>query len=579
MSDLKATIRVARGEQPADLVIRGGTVVNVLSGELQSTDVAVFAGRVVGLGAYEGRETFDAGGCCVAPGFVDAHIHLESSCLTAREFARAVVPRGTTAVVTDPHEIANVAGLEGIRYMIESSRGLPLDVFFMLPSCVPATELETAGARLEAAELETLLGEPRVLGLAEVMNYPGVLAGEPGVLSKIRMAGDRPIDGHAPELSGRDLCAYVAAGIRSDHEAVTLEEALEKVRLGMYVLIREGSVARNMEALLPAVTPASVGRFALVTDDLYPLDLARDGHMDHLLRRAVALGLDPITAMRMATLNPATFLALRRMGAVAPGYDADLVVLEDLEEFRARAVFKRGRLVAKDGRLLVPLSAARHAPRAEVRIDRDHLGSLEIPAGGRGRVSGRVIDIVPDQLITRQVVLRLKVDRGLVVADPARDLAKLAVVERHRGTGNVGLGIVRGLGLREGALASTVAHDAHNVIVAGANDADMRAAIRELERLGGGLVAVREETVLAAVPLPIAGLLTDAPLSTLTDQTMETLEAARALGTRLANPFMTLSFLALSVIPELKLTDRGLVDVASGQLVELLVEGVPEAVS
>lgn len=571
-AELERAVSVARGEQPADLVIRGGRFVNVFSGEIYETDIAIAEGRTAGLGRYEGKETFDASGCFVTPGFIDAHIHLESSCVTVPEFARAVVPLGTAGVITDPHEMANVLGLDGIRYMLESSRGMPLSVYYMLPSCVPSTELETAGARLDAPDLAPLLTHPSVLGLAEVMNYPGVLAGNPRVLAKISMASDRIVDGHAPGLTGRDLCAYISVGIRSDHECTTLDEAREKLRLGMHVLIRDGSVAKNMAALLPLVTPATAHRFALVSDDRLPVDLLAEGHLNGLLRKAVSLGLPPVTAIQMVTINPATFFGLKNMGAVAPGYRADIVLLDDLQEFRVRAVFKDGRLVARDGSLLADLPRPPQAPRSGIRIGWDHIKSFEVPVPRSGSSLGRVIEVMPNQLVTKEVRLSLTIRDGMVVADAERDVAKLAVVERHHGTGNVGVGFARGLGIRQGAIASSIAHDSHNVIVAGTDDRDMLAAVKTVERLEGGLVAVNDGKVLAAMPLPIAGLLSDLSLDGAAKQMADVMAAARTLGCRLPRPFMTLSFLALPVIPELKLTDRGLVDVTRSALVPLFVE-------
>lgn len=565
-------IRAARGEDPADLVITGCRVVNVFCGESHEADIAITEGRVVGLGPYAGRERFDARGCYAAPGFIDAHIHLESSCLTVREFARAVVPHGTTTVITDPHEIANVLGLDGIAYMLDSTRGLPLTVWIMLPSCVPATKLETSGATLDAQDLAPLLTHPQVLGLAEVMDYPGLLSRDARVLAKIRATHHRIIDGHAPGLGGRDLAAYIGAGIRSDHECTTLHEAREKVSLGMHVLIREGTVGKNMRALLPAVTPSTVSRFGFVCDDRHPTDLLADGHMDGVLRKAVALGLSPITAIQMVTINPATFYALKDAGAIGPGYRADLVLLQDLSEFRVTAVFKDGRLVARDGKLLVDLPRPPPAPRSAFRIGWDRIKGLDIPSGDRAARLGRIIETVPDQLLTRERVLPLTIRNGLAVADPDRDLAKLAVVERHKATGNVGLGFVLGLGLRAGAIASSVAHDSHNVVVAGANDEDMLAAVKAVERLEGGLVAVKGGKVLAAVPLPIAGLLSELPLERVVNQMGDALAAARTLGSLLPNPFMTLSFLALPVIPALRLTDHGLVNVTRRALVPLFVD-------
>ena len=565
-------IRVARGEQPADLVIKGASLVNVFSGEIYPIDIAVEDGRIAGLGSFESGEIYDATGLYAAPGFIDAHIHLESSGLTAPEFARAVVPLGTTTVITDPHEIANVLGLDGIVYMIESSQGLPINILHMLPSCVPATEMETSGGVLEAKDLAPLLQDQRVLGLAEMMNYPGVLARDPQVLAKISLAQGRIIDGHAPGLSGRDLCAYIGTGIRSDHECTGLQEAVEKLRLGMHVLIREGSVAKNLKALLPAVTSTNSHRFGLVSDDRYPTDLLEEGHMNGLLRKAVGLGLPPVTAIQMVTINPATFYSLTDLGAVGPGYRADIVLLENLREFRVVSVFKDGQLVARDGRLLIDLPPAPHVSRSTFNIRWDRFKGFQIPAAGAGQNIARVIEVVPDQVVTREVILPLTVRDGVAVADPGRDLVKLAVVERHKGTGNVGLGFVRGLGLRAGAIASSVAHDSHNVVVAGTNDPDMLLAVKTVEQQGGGHVVVKDGALMASVPLPIAGLLSDLPLERVSRLMSETLAAAHALGSPLPNPFMTMSFLALPVIPTLKLTDRGLVDVERSSFVPLFVD-------
>ena len=568
---LERFIAVARGEEPADLVIRGGQVINVFSAEIHRADVAIAGGRVVGFGAYEGRERLDADGCFIAPGFIDAHIHLESTMLTPREFARVVVPMGTTAVVADPHEIANVLGLDGINYLLEASRDLPVTVFFMLPPCVPATDLETAGARLGAREIGMLLPHPRVLGVAEVMNYTAVLEKEPEILAKLRLGRGKRIDGHAPRLSGKDLNAYVGVGIKSDHECTTPEEALEKLRAGMHVFIRQGTIGKNLEALLPIVTPSNAVRCGLVSDDRHPTDLLAEGHINFLLQRAVALGLSPVTAVQMVTINPAKYFFTTDIGAVAPGYRADLVLLEDLTEFRARVVLKAGRPVARDGALVVELPQPAPAPRSAVNIGWSRMSGLEITAAGGG--IAKVVDLVPDQLTTRKLLTRLAIRDGLAVADPSRDISKVAVVERHRGTGNVGLGFVRGLGLRAGALASTVAHDSHNVVVVGTNDADMLAALRAVERMQGGLAAVKDGTVLGAVSLPIAGLMSDEPVERVTSQVTELLAAARTLGSPLRDPFITLSFLALPVIPALRLTDRGLVDVERFRLVPLFGEG------
>lgn len=568
LETLAHRIRVARGEAPADLVLKGGRVVNVFTGEIEPADVAITGDRVAGVGRYRGRTELDVAGRFVTPGFFDAHIHIESPLLAPAEFARAVVPRGTTAIATDPHEIANVLGAPGVRWVVEATRSLPLSVFLTLPSCVPATALETAGAKLDAAGLAELWGLPGVVALAEVMNFPGVLAADPAVLAKIAGAGERRVDGHAPGVRGADLSAYVAAGIRSDHEATTAEEAREKLARGMHLMIREGSAARNLAALLPAVTPETAPHCSLVSDDLYASDLLRDGHVDRLLALAVAGGVPPVTALRMATLNPARHFRLDDRGAVAPGWRADLCVVEDLKAFRAQLVLHGGRVVARDGRLVEEPAAVAPPAGSTMRIGWDRMPGLEIAAAG---TRAQAVEVVPGQILTRRAVVEPAVAGGRAHARPEADVAKLAVVERHRASGNVGLGFVKGLGLRRGALASSVAHDSHNVIAAGVEDADLMLAIREVERRGGGMVAVAAGQVRAALDLPIAGLLSPRPLAEVAAGEQGLREAARGLGSTLPNPFMTLSFLALPVIPELRLTDRGLVDVEKFAFVPLFV--------
>ncbi|MFZ5915747.1 MAG: adenine deaminase [Chloroflexota bacterium] len=567
---LATLIRRARGQEPADLLLANGQVINVFTGEVLPADIAIAGGIIVGLGrGYSARETIDLAGRVVCPGFIDGHLHIESTMLTPYQFARAAVPRGTTAVVCDPHEIANVLGLDGIRYMLGASENLPLTVFAMASSCVPATHLETAGASLSAQDLSTLLDHPRVLGLAEMMNYPGVLLGLPDVLAKLEMARRRglPIDGHAPGLSGRDLQAYVAAGVRSDHECTDPDEAREKLRAGMYLMIREGTTEHNLAELLPVVTPENARRCLLVSDDRHPDDLMDRGHLDYSIRLAAQQGLNPITAVQMVTLNAAERFRLWDRGAVAPGYRADLVVLDNLEQLTVEQVFSGGVRVARNGQMLpAPPPEAIAAPPS-VRVNWDRL-NLEIPARGE---QARIIGIVEGQIVTESLTLAVKKENGLAVADPERDLLKLAVIERHAASGNVGLGFVRGLGLKRGALASTVAHDSHNLIVAGANDADMLAAAQAVARMGGGLVAVVDGQTIARLALPVAGLMSQEPLETVRAGMDALLAAARDLGSRLHNPFMILSFLALPVIPALKLTDRGLVDVNQFDFVPLFV--------
>jgi adenine deaminase len=567
-NDLKDRIAVARGLKKADLVLKGGRIVNVHSGEMYRADVAVHRGKIAGLGEYEGKETIDVSNKFVLPGLIDSHLHLESSMLTPAEFARAALPHGTTAVVADPHEIANVLGTRGLDYMLAASEGLPLDFYFMLPSCVPATRLETSGARLAARDLMPFLEHERVLGLAEMMNYPGLLACAPDVLAKLRGFSGTIIDGHAPELSGKDLAAYIGTGISSDHECTTADEAKEKVRLGMTVYIREGSAAKDLEALLPAVTPENSRFFCLATDDLQAEDL-RSGSIDRVVRKAVRLGLSPVIAVQMATINPGQHFCLKRKGAVLPGYDADMIVIDDFDAFSVHLVFKNGALVAENGKVLARISVPRHAPPMKtVKIKPMTMEHFRLRAKTD---KARVIEIVPDRIETRQSVMSISSRNGYVVSDTEHDVLKLLVIERHRATGNVGFGLVKGFGLKSGAIASTVAHDSHNIIVVGTNDEDMFAAVSAIKKLQGGMVAVKRGKVMAALPLPLAGLISDRPAGVVAAQMKDVRRAARQLGAALDEPFSALSFLALPVVPELKLTNKGLVDVKQFTFVELFV--------
>jgi adenine deaminase len=573
---LQRTIRYASGSEPAELLLANAQLVDLLSGEIYPADVALADGLVVGIGdgisnRYAAKERLDLGGSYLAPGFLDAHVHVESSMVAPAEFARAVVPRGTTTVVSDPHEIANVLGLEGIRFMLECAKGSPLSMFVMAPSCVPATGMSSSGAALDAVDLASFRTSPWVLGLAEVMNFPGVVGGDPEVLAKLVAFADRPLDGHAPGLTGKPLASYVASGIDSDHESTTLDEAREKLRLGMTLFLREATNAKNLRTLLPLVTPANQHRFCLCTDDRQPADLLDEGHIDHLVRLAIAGGVDPITALRMASWNTAHHFWLHDRGAITPGRRADLVVFDDLAAPRPRLVFRRGRLVAKDGEALVaaPKQAARL--RGTMNVDWDGL-DFALPAEGRAAGRVRVIGAIPDQLVSRHLVESARIENGVAVADPARDLLKMAVIERHRASGGIGKGFVRGFGLRCGALASSVAHDHHNLVVIGADDGSMLTAAHRAAALGGGLVVASGESVLAEVPLPLGGLMSDRPIEAVRRELDGALLAAEELGSALHDPFMAMSFLALEVIPSLKLTDRGLVDVDRFELVPLWVE-------
>lgn len=573
MRDFASLLPVARGDEPADVVLAGARVVNVFSGEIIEADVAIAGERIAGVGEYRrGRNVVPLNGAFVGPGFIDAHLHIESTMLTPPEFARAVLPHGTTAVVADPHEIANVHGLAGIRYMLDASRDLPLSVYVMLPSCVPATHLETGGATLSAADLSPLMDEPRVLGLAEMMNFPGAIRGDAGVLDKLRLGLRKRIDGHAPGVSGRALAAYVACGVGTDHECTTAAEACEKLRQGMTILIREGSAAQNLDALLPLVTPRNAHRFCFCTDDRHPHDLVEEGHIDHVVRRAIARGLEPILAIQMATLHPAQVYGLSEHGAIAPGRFADIVVFDDLRNPRPRQVYSRGRLAAENGRCVAPVGGGVAAPATQVRLPADLSERAFAVAAPPETRALRVIGLTDGQITTRALTEPPCVRDERLVADVARDLLKLAVIERHHGTGNIGLGFVRGFGLKAGALAGTVAHDSHNLLVVGTSDADMLAAARAVADARGGQAAVRDGRTLALLPLPIGGLMSDRPLEEVARLQMALCEAARSLGCGLRDPFMLLSFLALPVIPELKLTDRGLVDVGRFDFVSLCAE-------
>ena len=573
MEELRRRIRIARGEEPADLLLRNARLVNVCSGECYPADVALADGLVVGIseagGTYRGHQERDVQGRWLAPALMDGHMHIESTMLVLPEFARIVVPRGVTTVMLDPHEFANVSGVEGIRYVLESGPDLPLNAYVMLSSCVPASSFESPYRVLMADDLLPLLQDERVLGLAEMMNMPGVLYGDEQVLAKILATQRRGlvVDGHAPGLAGADLCAYATAGVMSDHECSTLEEARQRLRLGMWLMIREGSAARNLDDLLPLVKELHPPRVFFVTDDRDPQDLTSRGHIDSMVRRAIELGLDPVEAIRLASYNTAQYFRLYNRGAIAPNFVADLAVLDDLNTFAVESVYKDGKLVAQGGQLLVDTP---HATFSGV-TDTIHLGAITLQdlriAGRPGMVE--VVGIEPGQITTRHLREEAPLVDGAIVADPARDLLKLVVIERHHASGNVGLGLVKGFGLRRGAIASSVAHDAHNLVIAGASDSDILLAARALEEIGGGFVCVVDGEVQARVPLPLGGLVSTLPAAELVQQ-LHTLDAAAAaLGCTLEHPCMTLSFLSLSVIPSLKLTDQGLIDVETFTLLPL----------
>ena len=567
---LEHRIAAAAGNIPADVVLKNARIVSVTSNRIIENDVGISDGVILGVGHYRARKTIDVKGAYVCSGFFDGHMHMESSLVSPAEFARTVVPLGTTSVVIDPHEIANVLGKDGIRYILHATEGLPLDFYVMLPSCVPATDLETSGGRLTAKDLEEFWGHPRVIGLAEVMNYFGVINRNREVLQKIKMAKGHTIDGHAPGLTKIQLNAYLMANIRSDHESTTAKEAAAKLAAGLHLMVREGTCERNLKDLLPVVNKGNSHRCMFVSDDRAPRELIRQGHMDYIIRKAISLGLDPITAIQMATLNTAEYFRLtEKQGAIGVGHKADIVVFDNFHHMNIKMVFKRGVLVAKDGEMVASVRSRYHPKiKRAIRVKALHPFAFTIPAVGRNI---RAIEIITHQIVTNELSCPAKIVNDYAVADPRRDLIKLAVVERHKATGNIGLGFVKGFGLKHGAIASSVAHDSHNVIVAGVNDEDMRAAVLAIAKSGGGMAAVKDGKVLELLPLPIAGIMSDLPIRQVFKHKERLLRAAKRLGCRISDPFQTLSFLALPVIPSLKLTDKGLVQVDRQKIVNLFV--------
>ncbi len=573
MHPLEERIKVASGEDKADLLIQNGRLVNVFTGEIERKDVAIFDGVIIGFGDYEAKTTLDVKGAFICPGLIDGHLHIESSMVAIPQFAQAVLPHGTTTVVIDPHEIANVMGVEGIRFMAESAKGIPLNVLMMLPSCVPATLMETSGARLRAKDLKPLLNEPRVIGLAEMMNFPGVIYRDKEVLKKIEMAKGKRIDGHSPSLSGKGLYAYISAGIRSDHECTTLKEAYEKVKSGMWIMVREGSTARNLKDLLPLINTKNSRRFFFVTDDRHPKELLEEGHIDSMIRQAVQRGLDPILAIQMATLNTAEYFRLDDLGAIAPGYRADIVVFDHLARYQIKKVFKDGLLVAENGKMLQGEIPSWREKRVRWKGS-IHLGPIRKDSLllKTDQSMAKVIQLIPDQIVTKKVIRKVPLKDGVAYPDIKGDVLKIAVVERHRATGNIGIGFVQGFGLKRGAIGSSVAHDSHNLVIVGTHDEDMLKAILTLQEMGGGLVVISNGKVLASLALPIAGLMSEAPVEEVHKKLEGLHKAAKGLGCKVEDPFMALSFISLPVIPELKITDRGLVDVTQFKIVPVFGE-------
>ena len=564
-------INVARGLEKADLVIKNANIVNVLSEEIHKGDIAICDGVIAGIGEnYSGEKEIDINGAYVTPSFIDGHVHLESTMMLPKEFAKTVLPAGTTTVIIDPHEISNVLGLHGISFMHEAVKDLPMNVYTMLPSCVPATPFETSGFDLSSYDLSLLIDKPWVLGIAEMMNFPGVLNHDKNVMAKLELAKSRGkrIDGHAPYLSGKDLCGYIASGVKSDHECTTPEEAIEKLRLGVYVMIREGTAAKDLDALIPVLKTSNTRKCIFVTDDRHPADLKE--HINGMVRRVVEAGVDPIKAVQIASLNTAEYFGLKDLGAIAPGYKADLLVLPDLKTFKPDIVLKDGQVVAQDGKLAVEIPENDAiATRNSVNVRWITMDDFKIQTEGDGVKKVRALEVIPHQLITKSVMSDVKVVDGNAVSNVETDTLKICVIERHRATGNIGKGFVKGFNLKCGAIASTVAHDSHNMIVIGTNDFDMYTAAVALIKCQGGKVVVKDGEIISQLPLPIAGLMSDKEFDFVVEKCDELNKAAHSIGCKLEDPFMTMGFLSLPVIPELKITDKGVFDTNKFDFVDI----------
>jgi adenine deaminase len=573
MLDKTELIAAARGDLPCDLVLKNGRIINTFTMEILKGDVGIKGEMIAGVGEYQGMREMDLEGMYVAPGFIESHFHIESTMLRPSELARVVVPRGTTCMVADPHEIANVAGIDGIEFFLADSEKIPMDLFLTAPSCVPATDFETAGASIKARDIEHLYRHPRILGLGEVMNFPGVIQGAPDIMKKIEASGGRPIDGHAPLLTGKPLCAYLAAGPRSDHECTRAQEALEKARLGMWIMLREGSEPGVLKTLLSVVNERNCGRFMLITDDKPADELVLEGHLDHLIRTAVQMGLDPAMAVRLVTLNPAQYFGFSSLGAVAPGYQADLVVLGDLESFEVQRVFKSGHLVSEGSDLIADVSPGLLQPSIMntvhlSQVSEDDLWIRFTSANPRARV----MELIRGTILTGCRIEDIQVDEeGRFLFDPDRDLAPVFVLERHRNTGHLARGLVGGFGLKRGAIASSVAHDSHNIICVATDSQSALTAVKTLSDCGGGLCVTLGGKTAGLVQLPICGLIHAGLFEDLLESLHDLNRAVSDTGCSTMHPFFDLSFLSLPVIPELKITDMGLFDVNSFSPVDLEV--------
>ncbi len=564
----KRIINVARGLEKADLVIKNANIVNVLSEEIHKADIAIADGIIAGISDnYSGEKEIDVNGAYVTPSFIDGHVHLESSMMLPSEFAKAVLPAGTTTVIIDPHEISNVFGLHGISFMHEAVKNLPMDVYTMLPSCVPATPFETSGFDLNSYDLSLVIDKPWVLGIAEMMNFPGVLNLDKNVMAKLELAKskDKRIDGHAPFLSSKDLCAYISSGVKSDHECTNPKEAIEKLRLGMYLMIREGTAAKDLNALIPVLKECNTRKCLFVTDDRHPSDLGE--HINGMVRRAVEAGVNPVKAVQCASLNTAEYFGLKDLGAVAPGYKADLLILPDLKTFKPDFVLKNGEVIVENGKLTAHIDDSETpSVRGSVNVKWIEENDFIIEA-----LSDEVktIEVIPHQLVTKSVISKIKIENGNAISNIDTDTLKICVIERHRATGNIGKGFVKGFNLKQGAIASTVAHDSHNMIIVGTNDYDMYVAAVELVKSQGGKVVVRNGEVISKLPLPIAGLMSDKEFDYVLNKCDELNKAAHSIGCTLEDPFMTMGFLSLPVIPELKITDKGIFDTNKFDFVDI----------
>ncbi len=566
-------INVARGLEKADLVIKNANIVNVLSEEIHKSDIAIADGIIAGISDnYSGEKEIDINGAYVTPSFIDGHVHLESSMMLPSEFAKAVLPAGTTTVIIDPHEISNVFGLHGISFMHEAVKNLPMDVYTMLPSCVPATPFETSGFDLNSYDLSLVIDKPWVLGIAEMMNFPGVLNLDKNVMAKLELAKskDKRIDGHAPFLASKDLCAYIASGVKSDHECTNPTEAIEKLRLGMYLMIREGTAAKDLNALIPVLKECNTRKCLFVTDDRHPSDLGE--HINGMVRRAVEAGVNPVKAVQCASLNTAEYFGLKDLGAVAPGYKADLLILPDLKTFKPDFVLKNGEVIVENGQLTAHIDDSETpSVRGSVNVKWIEEDDFKIETSSD---MVKTIEVIPHQLVTKSVISQVKIENGNAVSNIDTDTLKICVIERHRATGNIGKGFVKGFNLKSGAIASTVAHDSHNMIIVGTNDYDMYLAAVELVKSQGGKVVVKDGEVISKLPLPIAGLMSDKEFDYVLEKCDELNSAAHSIGCTLEDPFMTMGFLSLPVIPELKITDKGIFDTNKFDFVDIFKENI-----